>query len=119
MTHLMKLFKTIVTILFLGLITSVQAQTANQKDFVKKFDRFLESNTARLRWTNPDTIGSYARPVPIPNAMDATKTHVPDPGSGLWHYPNLQKVYDPETSSDSGQYYPQSRIMSGGLSVAF
>ena len=37
MTHLMKLFKTIVTILFLGLITSVQAQTANQKDFVKKF----------------------------------------------------------------------------------
>jgi TonB-dependent starch-binding outer membrane protein SusC len=29
------------------------------------------------------------------------------------------KVYDPETSSDSGQYYPQSRILSGGLSVAF
>jgi TonB-dependent starch-binding outer membrane protein SusC len=29
------------------------------------------------------------------------------------------KVFDPETSSDSGQYYPQSRILSGGLSVAF
>jgi hypothetical protein len=29
------------------------------------------------------------------------------------------KVYDPETDNTNGQYYPQSRIVSGGLSVAF
>jgi TonB-linked SusC/RagA family outer membrane protein len=29
------------------------------------------------------------------------------------------KVYDPETDNQNGQYYPQSRIISGGLSVSF
>ncbi len=29
------------------------------------------------------------------------------------------KVYDPETDNANGQYYPQSRIISGGLSVSF
>ena len=29
------------------------------------------------------------------------------------------KVYDPETDNANGQYYPQARIVSGGLSVSF
>jgi TonB-dependent starch-binding outer membrane protein SusC len=29
------------------------------------------------------------------------------------------KVFDPETSSTTGQYYPQARILSGGISVEF
>jgi hypothetical protein len=29
------------------------------------------------------------------------------------------KIYDPETDNQNGQYYPQSRIISGGLSVGF
>jgi hypothetical protein len=29
------------------------------------------------------------------------------------------KIYDPENVNGTGQYYPQSRILNGGLTVTF
>jgi len=89
----MKLLTTILT--FLLLTTIAQAQTNEQLQFVKKFEHFLETNTAKLSLSALDSANTL--PVPMPNALDATKTRIPDPTTGLWHYPNLRKVYDPET----------------------
>ncbi|MBJ6116902.1 hypothetical protein JAO76_01785 [Pontibacter sp. BT310] len=91
----MKLLTTISLLLGLGFSITAQAQTADLNSFVKRFDYFLKTNTAKLSWSAKDSANTM--PVPMPNAMDASKTRIPDPTTGLWHYPNLQKVYDPKT----------------------
>ncbi|HEY4651674.1 MAG TPA: hypothetical protein VIG72_09675 [Pontibacter sp.] len=89
---------------------TAKAQSDTQRSFVAKFELFKKGETAKLRWTtSPDAPEDAASAVPMPNAVDASKTHVPDPDSGLWHYPNLSKVYDPETGYyidyDAYRYY--------------
>ncbi|WP_162427456.1 hypothetical protein [Pontibacter pudoricolor] len=91
----MKLPATIVGILLLCLSFTVEAQTDDVGSFIKRFDYFLKTNTAKLSWSAKDSANTM--PVPMPNALDASRTRIPDPTTGLWHYPNLQKVYDPET----------------------
>jgi len=91
----MKLIVKIVIVLLLYLPLTAQAQTNDLSSFVTRFNSFLETNTAKLSWSATDSAKTL--PVPMPNAMDASKTRIADPISGLWHYPNLQKVYDPIT----------------------
>ncbi|MEJ8758286.1 hypothetical protein WG947_14830 [Pontibacter sp. H259] len=91
----MRLLISIVAVLLLYVTPTAQAQTNDLTDFVKRFNSFLETNTAKLSWSATDSARTL--PVPMPNAMDVSKTRISDPTSGLWHYPNLQKVYDPET----------------------
>ncbi|NEM98099.1 hypothetical protein [Pontibacter burrus] len=91
----MKLLITIALVFVTALSTTAQSQTHELHDFVKRFDYFLKTNTAKLSWSAKDSANTM--PVPMPNAMDASRTRIPDPTTGLWHYPNLHKVYDPKT----------------------
>ncbi len=103
----MNILKTIVFALLIIIGTQALAQTKEKGDFVKRFDHFLRSETAKLSWSATDSANTL--PVPMPNALDASKTRVPEPVSGLWFYPNISKVYDPKTgfyiAYDAGHYY--------------
>jgi hypothetical protein len=106
----MKLLKLIVFVFLWLICFTARAQSDARYSFAEKCERFKKSETARLRWTrSPDSPESAAWAIPMPNAVDATKTHVLDPESGLWHYPNSGKVYDPETgyytNYDAHRYY--------------
>ena len=39
--------------------------------------------------------------------------------SGGFHVEGHIKIFDPETVSSTGQYYPQSKIMNFGLTATF
>ncbi|MBB6612162.1 hypothetical protein H7F15_14020 [Pontibacter sp. Tf4] len=103
-----KALTTIVLVLLLALSSNAQAPTHELHTFVKRFEYFLKTNTAKLSLSATDSANTM--PVPMPNALDATKTRVTDPSTGLWVYPNMGKVYDPETGyyiAYEGQYYYQ------------
>ncbi|MGV3505275.1 MAG: SusC/RagA family TonB-linked outer membrane protein [Adhaeribacter sp.] len=70
---------------------------------------YIRLKNFELGYTIPEAIGKRA-------GISNLRVYVNGLNVFTW---DKMKVYDPETSSDSGQYYPQSRILSGGLSVAF
>jgi hypothetical protein len=78
-------------------------------DYWLRSANYIRLKNFELGYTIPATIGSKA-------GINSLRVYV----NGLNVFTiDKMKVFDPETSSETGQYYPQSRILSGGLSVSF
>ncbi|MFD2516003.1 hypothetical protein ACFSRY_19175 [Pontibacter locisalis] len=106
----MKLLNYLLTTVVVLFSFGASAQSNTQQTFSEKFEVFIETPYAQLRWTqSPDASESATYSTPMPNPIDVTKTYVEDPESGLWHYPNIGKVLDPETGYyidfDAHRYY--------------
>jgi hypothetical protein len=70
---------------------------------------YIRLKNFELGYTIPELISKRA-------GITSLRVYINGLNVATW---DKMKVYDPETSSDSGQYYPQARILSGGLSVEF
>ena len=101
--------------------SSVHPRIANRADqYYTKFDDngndywlrssdYIRLKNVEVGYTIPSTLGSK---IGISNLRFYLN------GLNLLTMSKL-KVYDPETDNVNGQYYPQARIISGGLSVSF
>ncbi|MDB5264401.1 MAG: TonB-dependent receptor plug [Adhaeribacter sp.] len=70
---------------------------------------YIRLKNLELGYTLPATLTSRA-------GMSGLRVYVN--GLNLLTFDKM-KVYDPETDNQNGQYYPQSRILSGGVAVTF
>jgi TonB-linked SusC/RagA family outer membrane protein len=85
-----------------------QYYSGNNTYWLRSSD-YIRLKNMEIGYTVPATIGSK---IGISNLRFYLN------GLNLFTIDKL-KVYDPETDNANGQYYPQSRIVSGGLSVSF
>ncbi|GEO07203.1 SusC/RagA family TonB-linked outer membrane protein [Adhaeribacter aerolatus] len=60
----------------------------------------------------------YTLPTALSSKAGINNLRVYVNGLNIFTWDKL-KVYDPETDNTNGQYYPQARILSGGVSVTF
>ncbi|HLT08250.1 MAG TPA: TonB-dependent receptor [Cyclobacteriaceae bacterium] len=60
----------------------------------------------------------YTLPVSITQKVGINNVRIYANGLNLFTIDKL-KVYDPESSNETGQYYPQARVINTGLSVTF
>jgi hypothetical protein len=97
--------------------SSVHPRIANRGDQYYSFNNdYWLRNANYIRLKNFEL--GYTVPALIGKRAGISNLRVYVNGLNVLTFDKM-KVFDPETSSDSGQYYPQSRILSGGLSVAF
>lgn len=78
-------------------------------DYWLRSTDYIRLKNLELGYTIPETLGKRA-------GIGSMRVYVN--GLNLLTFDKL-KVFDPETGSSTGQYYPQARIVSGGLSVQF
>ncbi len=60
----------------------------------------------------------YNLPADLCNKMKISNLRIFFSGLNLITF-NKYKIYDPEGTNESGQYYPQSRVINGGISLTF
>lgn len=85
-----------------------QYYSGNNTYWLRSSD-YIRLKNMEIGYTIPSTLG---------NKIGISNMRVYLNGLNLLTIDKL-KVYDPETDNQNGQYYPQSRIVSGGLSVSF
>ncbi|MDN3581628.1 SusC/RagA family TonB-linked outer membrane protein [Mucilaginibacter flavus] len=73
-------------------------------------------NTNYIRVKNVEL--GYTLPVALTSKIGISNLRVYVNGLNLLTY-SKEKIYDPESTSSSGQYYPQARVMNMGVSVKF
>lgn len=83
----MKLRNYVFTTIVVSFSFGANAQSNEQQTFSNKFEIFMGTSCAKMQWAAN----------PMPNPIDIKETYVEEPKSGLWHYPNIGKVLDPET----------------------
>jgi hypothetical protein len=90
---------------------------ANRSDqyFSSGNDYWLRS-TDYIRLKNMEL--GYTLPEAIGKKIGASSTRYYVNGINLLTWDKL-KVYDPETASTTGQYYPQARVINMGLNIKF
>ena len=82
---------------------------AGFNNYFLKSNNYLRVKNIELGYNLPSAIGSK---------LGLSKFRVYVNGLNLFTFDKI-KIWDPEATSTSGQYYPQSRIINAGLRVAF
>lgn len=82
---------------------------SGNNDYWLRDTDYIRLKNMELGYTIPEALGKKA-------GISSLRVYVS--GLNLLTFDRL-KVFDPETDNSTGQYYPQSRIVSGGVSVAF
>jgi TonB-linked SusC/RagA family outer membrane protein len=97
--------------------SSVHPRIANRSDqYYSGGNTYWFRSSDYLRLKNME-IG-YNLPVHLAEKIGVSNLRVFANGLNLLTWDKL-KVYDPESNNSTGQYYPQARIISTGLSVTF
>ena len=97
--------------------SSVHPRIANRADqYYSGNNTYWLRSSDYIRLKNME-IG-YTIPATLGSKVGISNMRIYFNGLNLFTIDKL-KVYDPETDNANGQYYPQSRIVSGGLSVSF
>ncbi|ALI99618.1 hypothetical protein [Rufibacter tibetensis] len=80
-------------------VFKAQAQNApsDLTDFLKRFQLFEKHHNPKVRDTMPILKPDKGETAAIPNAIKKNRGFMIDPVTRLQHYPQLGKVYDPET----------------------
>jgi hypothetical protein len=73
-------------------------------------------NTNYIRLKNAEL--GYTIPVALTSKIGISNLRIYANGLNLLTF-SKQKIYDPESTSASGQYYPQARVINMGVSVKF
>lgn len=97
--------------------SSVHPRIANRSDqYYSNNNTYWFRSTDYLRLKNLEL--GYNLPMHLSEKIGVRNLRVYVNGLNLLTWDKL-KVYDPESASSTGQYYPQARIISTGLNVTF
>jgi len=97
--------------------SSIHPRIANRSDqYFSGGNDYWFRNTDYIRLKNVE-IG-YALPANIVKKAGITSFRVYLNGLNLFTISNFD-AFDPESSSATGQFYPQQRVINGGLTVTF
>ncbi|MBC3540375.1 hypothetical protein ACFSC6_12975 [Rufibacter sediminis] len=95
----MKTLKSLILLLAVALGPKVQAQTAayDLTNFLTRFKIFEAQHRPKVQDTMPVYQPKARESVALPNAMGKHQGFMVDPVTKLHHYPQLGKVFDPQT----------------------